>query len=159
MKLLKTNSDHLDFRQLVSFLDAHLSVLNGEDDAFYAQYNHLNVIKHVIIAYIEEKPVGCGAIKAYSDESMEIKRMYVLPEHRGRGIATQILNELEDWAKELGYHSTVLETLKTQENVVKVYAKNGYKVIPNYGQYVGMETSICMKKSIINPHLLPTFFN
>jgi putative acetyltransferase len=146
MKLLKTNSNHQDFRLLVSFLDAHLSPLNGEDDAFYAQYNHLNVIKYVIVAYMDEKPVGCGAIKAYSDESMEIKRMYVLPEYRGRGIATQILIELETWSQELGYHSTVLETLKSQEIVVKVYAKNGYEVIPNYGQYEGMETSICMKK-------------
>jgi putative acetyltransferase len=79
---------------------------------------------------------------------MEVKRMFVSPELRGQGIASSILNHLENWAVELGYSETVLETLKTETKVVAMYAKNGYGVIPNYGQYEGIESSICMRKIV-----------
>ena len=58
----------------------------------------------------------------------------------------EILNELETWAKELGYEKTVLETVKRQTEAVALYNKSGYKVIPNYGQYIGVDNSICFEK-------------
>jgi GNAT superfamily N-acetyltransferase len=74
--------------------------------------------------------------------------MYVLPEQRGKGIAHQILNELEKWAKELGYADCILETGKKQIEAIGLYQKAGYLIIRNYGQYQGVEYSVCMQKSI-----------
>ena len=94
-------------------------------------------------------PVGCGAMKEYSPITMEVKRMYTNPESRGMGIATFVLNELEKWALELGYEKCILETGKRQPEAIALYKKNGYLSIPNYGQYVGIENSVCFEKSLI----------
>ncbi len=148
IKLARTNSEDLNFIELVRHLDAALAVIDGDDHAFYAQYNKTNKIKHVIVAYENNKPVGCGAIKEFSPAAMEVKRMYVDPEKRGKGIATKVLTELEKWAEELSYTTCVLETGKRQPDAIALYKKNGYQVIPNYGQYIGMENSVCFEKKL-----------
>ena len=71
-----------------------------------------------------------------------------LKEYRGTGVAQRLLVALENWAKELGYRKCVLETGIRQIEAVKFYKKSTYKVIPNYGQYSGMENSICFEKKI-----------
>jgi putative acetyltransferase len=147
-KVVKTTSDNSDFHLLVAQLDAHLAGIYGEEQDFFAQYNKVDAIKHVVVAYQNGKPVGCGGIKAYSDSEMEIKRMFVQPEQRGQGIASDILMVLENWAKELGYSQTILETLVVKESVIAMYARNGYALVPNYGQYIGMDSSVCMRKAI-----------
>ena len=106
------------------------------------------MLKYVVVAYQENNPVGCGAIKEYSGDIMEIKRMYTSPESRGKGIATKILNELETWATELAYTKCILETGKNQPDAIGLYKKNGYMLIPNYGQYAGIEYSLCFEKEI-----------
>ena len=72
--------------------------------------------------------------------------MFVPREFRGKGIAKLILSELENWAKELGYQKTILETGKDMEDVVGLYQKSDYQIIPNYDPYKGVETSICFQK-------------
>lgn len=146
--IVKTNAQNPDFHALVAQLDAHYKVLNGEKDAFYTRHNQLDAIKNVVIAYQDGTPIGCGSIKEYTHNTMEIKRMYILPAFREQGIASSILRNLERWAVQLGYSETVLETLKSGENVVALYAKNGYQIVPNYGQYEGVETSVCMNKKL-----------
>ena len=148
LTLKRTQSDHPDFIDLVKFLDADLAERDGNDHAFYAQFNKINKINHVIVAYENDKPLGCGAIKAFDAQAMEVKRMYCTPESREKGIATQILNELERWACELSYTKCVLETGKRQPEAIALYKKNGYKLIPNYGQYIGMDNSVCFEKEI-----------
>src|SRR5829696_3690013 len=96
--LTRTDSDNKDFVALVKLLDAELAELDGSEHAFYAQLNKTDKIKHVIVAYEHDKPIGCGAIREYSRTSTEVKRMYTLPEQRGKGIATKILADLENWA-------------------------------------------------------------
>ena len=145
---LKTTADNPDFHILVTRLNAHFAVLNGEKDDFYAQFNQVDAIKHVILVYDDQTPIACGAIKAYSESFMEIKRMYVVPDQRGRSVASLVLTHLENWAKELGYAETILETLKNQTHVINMYARNGYQTIANYGQYEGVESSVCMCKKI-----------
>jgi len=81
---------------------------------------------------------------------MEMKRMYTVPAFRGKGIATMVLRELEKWAAELSYMKCVLETGKRQPEAIDLYKKNGYKIIPNYGQYIGVENSVCFEKSVVN---------
>ena len=97
----RTDSDNQDFIELVKWLDADLAKRDGKDHTFYAQFNKIDKIKYVVIAYENENPIGCGAIKEYAPHIMEIKRMYTSPVCRGKGIATQMLIELEKWAREL----------------------------------------------------------
>jgi putative acetyltransferase len=142
----RTDSGNNDFKNLVSELDKDLSIRDGEDHSFYAQFNKIDKIKHAIVAYDNEAPVGCGAIKEYSPGAMEVKRMYVPVHLRGQGIASTILKELELWAKELGYEKCLLETGKKQPEAIALYKKNGYQVIPNFGQYANVENSVCFEK-------------
>jgi putative acetyltransferase len=142
----RTDSDNPDFQKLVIQLDAYLRILDGDDHLFYAQLNKTDSIKHVIVAYQNGEPVGCGAIRKYADDTVEVKRMYVLENQRGKGIASALLNELETWAKELNYKKCILETGKRQSEAVNLYHKNGYNMIENYGKYKNMENSVCFEK-------------
>jgi GNAT superfamily N-acetyltransferase len=148
IKVIRTNSDHPDFISLVRLLDADLAKRDGDEHSFYAQFNKIDKIKHAVVLHEDEKPVACGAIKQYAEEIMEVKRMYTLPVYRGKGIATMVLNELEKWAAELGYAKCILETGKRQPEAISLYTRNGYVLIPNYGQYAGVENSVCFEKPI-----------
>lgn len=148
LKLLRTNSEHPDFIFLVAQLDAFLAELDGEEHAFYNSLNKIDKIKHVIVVYEDDKPVACGAIREFSPGTMEVKRMYTIPVHRGKGIATKVLAGLERWAEELSCQKCVLETGNRQPDAIELYKKNGYKLIPNYGKYVGIENSVCFEKKI-----------
>jgi len=146
--LKRTSNTELDFKKLISELDKYLSVVNGDEDAFYAPNNVLDQLDTAVIAYYNDKPVGCGCFKKFDQDSVEIKRMYVDPELRGRGIASAVLNELEKWAKENGFKHTVLETGLKLDDANALYRKQGYEIIENYGQYVGIKSSVCMKKAL-----------
>lgn len=146
IQLLRTDSANPDFVHLVKFLDADLAIRDGEEHSFYNQFNKIDRIRYVVIAYKDNTPLGCGAIKEFEPGAMEVKRMYVSPESRSKGIASKVLGELEKWAKEINYTKCVLETGKKQPEAIRLYEKNGYKVIPNYGQYAGIENSVCFEK-------------
>lgn len=148
IKIIRTNSDDQDFIDLVKSLDVDLAERDGNDHPFYAQFNKIDKIKYVVVAYENGKPIGCGAIKEYAPTTMEIKRMYTLPERRGKGIATKVLTELEKWATELSYEKCILETGRKQPEAIRLYKKNGYKLIPNYGQYSEIENSVCFEKVV-----------
>ena len=148
LTLIRTDSSNDAFRKLVILLDADLKVKDGDDHAFYSSFNKLDQIGHVVVASFEGTPVGCGAFKHFDSETVEIKRMFVEPEFRGKGIALQVLALLEQWAAELNYKACILETGKKQMDAIRLYQKAGYHVIPNYGQYQGVEYSICMQKTI-----------
>ncbi|MEL0651522.1 GNAT family N-acetyltransferase [Algibacter sp. TI.3.09] len=148
MKILRTNSKNPDFIELVKLLDKDLAIRDGEDHAFYAQFNKVDRIKYVVVALENQKPLGCGAIKEFSQDTMEIKRMYTSEESRGKGVASMMLAELEQWAKELGFKQCVLETGIKQPEAIGLYEKNGYHLMLNYGQYSGVEDSKCFKKMI-----------
>jgi putative acetyltransferase len=149
IKLLRTNSENQNFVDLVRFLDEDLAIRDGEDHAFYSRFNKIDNIKYVVLAYEYENPVGCGAIKEYSADTAEIKRMYVSPDNRRKGIATRILAELELWAGELSYTRCILETGKRQQEAIVLYQSSGYTSVPNYGQYSGVENSLCFEKKLI----------
>ena len=145
MKIIRTNSENQDFIQLVKMLDEYLAYTDGEDHAFYDQFNKIDLLQQCVVLYEEENAVGCGAIKPYDKNSAELKRMFVIPEFRGKGYASKLLTELENWAKELGFESVILETGIKQLEAIKLYEKS-YGRIENYGQYKGVETSVCFKK-------------
>ncbi|MEO8770750.1 MAG: GNAT family N-acetyltransferase [Ferruginibacter sp.] len=145
----RTTSDDNGFRELVALLDKDLAIRDGDEHGFYAQFNKIDTIKNVIICYIDNKPIGCGAFKPYDEKKVEIKRMFVHPEYRGHGIGLNILKELELWAAELNYPACILETGKKQPEAIRLYEKAGYNIIKNYGQYENVENSVCMMKTIL----------
>ena len=147
-KLIKCDSNNLDFINLVKLLDSDLALRDGEDHSFYSQFNKIDNIKHALVVYLNNRAIACGAIKEFDTQIMEVKRMYTLPAFRGQGLAKRVLLELENWAKELGYKKCVLETGKRQPEAIKLYKKNGYKTISNYGQYKNIENSICFEKQL-----------
>lgn len=148
LRLLRTHSRNPDFVELIKSLDAFLAVSDGDEHDFYAQYNKSDDIKHVLVAYQNEKPVGCGAFKKYEGRTAEIKRMYVSLEVRGQGIGKQILQELERWSKETNYNKVILETGVNQHEAIYLYRNSGYRIIPNYGQYKHATNSICFEKQL-----------
>lgn len=148
IQVLRTNSSHQDFINLVAELDKDLAIRDGEDHSFYAQFNTIATIKYVIVLYENNKAVACGAIKHFDTATFEVKRMYVAVAFRKRGFATKVLQELVLWSKELQYHYLVLETGLQQPEAIALYKKNGFVIIPNYGQYIGIENSVCFKKEI-----------
>ncbi|MDB5209891.1 MAG: family N-acetyltransferase [Sediminibacterium sp.] len=148
IQLIRTNSENKYFIELVKELDADLAQRDGNDHAFYAQFNKINKINFAIVAYEDQVAVGCGAIKEYEAGTMEVKRMYVRPAHRGKGIAVKILAALEEWTGEMGFTKCILETGKKQPEAINLYSNNGYHSIPNYGQYANVENSVCFEKEI-----------
>jgi GNAT superfamily N-acetyltransferase len=144
----RTNSDNQNFQQLVKELDLELKIRDGEEHVLNAQLNKTDTIKHVIVVYDNDEPVACGAIREYTPDTMEVKRMFVVLDKRGKGIATTILTELESWCKELNYKKCILETGKNQPEAIRLYEKNNYIRIDNYGHYQGVENSVCFEKEL-----------
>lgn len=146
LQLLRTHSDNPFFTGLTAVLDKELAGLYPLQQHEYAPHNKMPGNATTVIALWNDVPVGCGCFKKIDDETIEIKRMFVDPEHRGKGIAGTILTELEKWAKELSFSKARLETGTKQEAAIHLYQKMGYHITENYGPYIGMETSICMFK-------------
>jgi putative acetyltransferase len=148
LMIKRTNSNDPDFQLLVSHLDDELWNELNEDQATYDQYNKVPGLPTVVVIYSDNKPVSCGCFKQYLDDTVEIKRMFVEKEYRGKGLSKRILNELEQWAKESGFQFAVLETSVHFTTAQSLYTKAGYNVIENYDQYAGLEESVCMRKEL-----------
>ena len=146
IQLLRTTSEHNDFRKMVNALDEDLIIRNGETQKLYHQYNKIDHINHAVVVYAENKPIGCGCFKRFDDETVEMKRMFVIPDMRNKNLAGQLLQELEIWAIEEGFTKAVLETGVRQVEAIRLYTRSGYHLTENYGQYIGMQDSICFRK-------------
>ncbi|OBX24906.1 acetyltransferase (GNAT) family protein [Gelidibacter algens] len=144
----RTNPSQNDFIDLVRELDADLKIRDGDDHSFYDQFNKIQNLKYCLVAYEHKVAVGCGAIKPFDAQTMEVKRMFVLPDYRGKGIAAKVLKELEIWAKELDFSACVLETGVKQPEAIALYKKCGYQITDSYGQYMGIDNSICFNKNL-----------
>ena len=148
IKFIRTTITDPDFRNMVNALDEDLYRRNGDTQKQYEQYNQIDKIKHAVVIYLEGKPVGCGCFKRFDNQAVEMKRMFVLPEMRGKQLAAGLLQELEKWALEEGYSKAVLETGRRQVEAQRLYSVAGYSLTENYGQYIGMEDSICYQKEL-----------
>lgn len=99
-----------------------------------------------LVAYVRGEAVGCGATRLNEPGTAEIKRMYVLPAYRGRGVAGYLLSALEGHARSLGARQLVLETGERQPESLAVYRRAGFEEIPRFGEYVDSPLSVCMGK-------------
>ncbi|MDR1344173.1 MAG: GNAT family N-acetyltransferase, partial [Tannerellaceae bacterium] len=142
----RTNSENSDFRKLVEQLDIYLDESDKSAHDTCEPFNRIDTIKHTVVAYAANEAVGCGAIREYSPGIMEIKRMFVLNKERKKGIASMILDELENWARESGCKKCILETGEKLPEAINLYQKKGYTRIVNYGQYECLGHSVCFAK-------------
>lgn len=148
IELIRTKSSDKDFKLLTSLLDEELHGRYGELQDFYSNYNAIEDNNNVAIVYYDKVPAACGCFKKFDQETAEMKRMFVQKKFRGKGISKYLLNELEKWALENGFRKSILETGTKQHEAIGLYQKSGYRKIDNYGQYAGIETSICMMKEL-----------
>ena len=148
MRLVRTNHKHHDFKQLVELLDGELAIRDGDDHEFYHQFNGIIQLDHVVVAYINQKAVGCGAFKVRTQKQIEIKRMFTVEKARNKGVAYAILNELEAWAISSGYQEAILETGKAQIEALRFYPKMHYQITENFPPYVNVANSICFCKKL-----------
>jgi putative acetyltransferase len=144
----RTVGSNPDFQLLVPALDAALAEVNGDQDECYRPHNTSITLTEAVVVYEGETPIGIGAFREIEPGTVEIKRMYVCDDVRGKGVGYVVLRELESWATELGYQTAKLETHIDLKSAIRLYERAGYQVIPNYSQYCGIETSICMSKSL-----------
>lgn len=148
INIVRTDSSHPDFVALVRALDAELAIRDGDDHAFYDQFNKITMIRHAVLLYCNQQACACGAFKPLEGDTAEVKRMYVLPEFRQQGLASKVLSEVETWAKESGFTRCMLETGKNQPEAIAMYNRRGYRQIANYGQYAAIENSVCFEKEV-----------
>jgi hypothetical protein len=145
----RTTSNDKDFQWLIKQLDKELLDELHEDQATYDQYNKVPDINTVVVVYVNTQAAASGCFKKYNADTVEIKRMFVKEEYRGKGFSKIVLSELENWALEEGFKFALLETSIHFIPATTLYKKAGYKIIPNYNQYKELEESVCMKKSLL----------
>ena len=145
LSLKRTTSDNIDFQKLTRQFDEFLIDIDGDERDFFAQFNNI-YIQNVVVCYENEEAVGCGAFKEYEPNVAEIKRMFVNPNHRNKGIAKMILEELLHWSQQENYTSAILETATKLKPAIALYQKFGFEITQNYGQYKNVASSVCMKK-------------
>ena len=145
MKILQSTTADPLFLQLEKLLDDELHMEFPGEMGPYAPHNKFKTPIKAILFFKNDTPIACGAFKELEDH-IEVKRMFVRPDYRGKGISRRILSELENWGRSLGYTYAILETGKRLSKAVNLYQSSGYETIPNYGPYTHLESSICMKK-------------
>jgi GNAT superfamily N-acetyltransferase len=135
-------------QQLIHELCAELSQRYGTPPSPFSPSDVLAPRTAFLIARLGTWPVGCGALRRIDDTAAEIKRMYVAPAGRRRGIARRILAELERRAADFGYLAVRLETGIHQHEAIGLYEASGYRRIPAFGHYVGSAISVCYEKAL-----------
>ena len=143
--------DSPDARRLVAALDAHLASRYAPEQMFGRHFKAEHVAAGIgtfVVARAEGKAVGCGALRRRDPTTVEVKRMYVDPETRGRGVARQILDHLESEARTMGAERLVLETGIYQEEAIGLYRGAGFIAIDCFDEYAGVPTSVCFEKTL-----------
>jgi ribosomal protein S18 acetylase RimI-like enzyme len=148
LEIVITESKNEDFANLIKQLDADLSKRYGELLKQYDKHNKVDYINYMIVAYKENVPVACGAFKRLNADSAELKRIFVVMEHRRQGLAKLIVSKLEELARNKGFKYALLETGIKQYEAIALYKNNGFEVIENFEPYIGNVNSICMRKAL-----------
>ncbi|WP_337967414.1 GNAT family N-acetyltransferase [uncultured Flavobacterium sp.] len=148
IEVVKTTSENPDFVTLIKIFDTFLWERYPELKKDYWGNNLIEFNDNVVLIYLEGKLVASGCFKKYNENTVELKRMFVLPEARGLGLAQKVIKELEIEAKKQGFKTMILETLYKQIEAIGLYQKLGFEIVENYEPYIGLKNSVCMRKSI-----------
>src|SRR6476660_3397890 len=138
--------DSPDARRLVAALDAHLASRYAPEQRFGPHLKAEHVAPGLgtfVIARADGQAVGCGALRRRDGSTVEVKRMYVEPAMRGRGVAREILDHLETEARSMGAERLVLETGIYQDEAIGLYRAAGFRAVDCFDEYVGVPTSVC----------------
>lgn len=149
IQLLRTNINDPKFKFLVKQLDQELNDMYGEQMEFFGPHNILQDDTFALVALENEEPVAIGAFREMNKNGdVEIKRMFVPTQHRGKGFSKMILRELENWAKEKNYTCSKLETGDKNVTAISLYINAGYENIDLFEPYIGVENSLCFAKKL-----------
>jgi len=144
--------DSDDARRLIAGLDAGLAELYPPEQRFGPNLKpeHFDDGRGTfLVARNGGRAVGCGAIRVLDPMSAEVKRMYVEPELRGKGVGMALLTALEAAARRLGVQRLVLETGVYQDAAIALYKRAGFTQIDCWGEYSSSPSSICYEKRLI----------
>ena len=145
----RTVASNHDFKKLIIDLDKDLWARYPDIQQNFAPFNFVDDSFRVILAREDEVPIGCGCFRRMKEKDViEIKRMYVAPSFRSKGVGKMILQKLEQWAKEEKFVLAKLETGINQPEAIAAYEKSGYVRIPNFEPYIDVKESICMMKQL-----------
>lgn len=148
IEVVRITSENPDFVALIKIFDTFLWERYPELKKDYWGNNLIEFNDNVVLIYLDEKAVASGCFKKYNEKTVELKRMFVLPEARGLGLAQLVIKELEKEAKNQGFETMILETLYKQIEAISLYQKVGFEIVENYEPYVGLINSVCMSKLI-----------
>jgi putative acetyltransferase len=143
-----TDFSNPDFKHFCEELDREFVVRYPYLQNVFTSVNTLSDNARVVLAYDGVRCVACGAFRPVSDQLVEIKRMYTLPEYRNKGVGKMLLAELETWARNEGFIESILETGIRQPEAIAAYEKSGYVRIPNFPPYEQVKESICYHKEL-----------
>ena len=145
-----TDGSHPAFRHFYAVTEAYYSRIVGgkENRAEFTPFNASAEIPVVLLAFMEGQPVACAGLKRYSDLDAEVKRLWVEPAFRGRGIASALMDQIEEKARSLGYRRVILQTRPIMTDAVALYTKRDYVSIPNYPPYNKLPEAVCYAKSL-----------
>lgn len=149
-RFVRSNGHVADFVSLCHQLDYELDLRAGDDAqrARHSKYNTLDEIRHAFVIYHGEKAVGCGAIRRFDEKTVELKRIYIAMDERRKGLASELIGHLQDWARELGYQRMILETPESMLEAQQLYCSLAFEKIVQYGPYKEMPEARCMSKSL-----------
>ncbi|MGO4544047.1 GNAT family N-acetyltransferase [Paenibacillus sp. 2TAB23] len=147
--LNNVSPDHADLQKLICLLDQDLLQRYPQEEIFGLDFSDENISDvSFLVAYLYGIPVGCGAIKPYDKHSTELKRFFVEEPYRNKGIARELLSELEMRAKSMNFRSMKLEAGEAQPEALGFYRKHGYEAIDRFGPYQDNESSVCLEKQL-----------
>ncbi|MBR2991885.1 MAG: GNAT family N-acetyltransferase [Clostridiales bacterium] len=146
LEFIWTDGNNEEFHQFyLETEDYYSSIVGGKKNREgFIPYNLSESISAVLLAYMDGVAVGCAGLKKYNDSDVEIKRVWVEPDYRSRHIATELMDRIEDKAREMGFKRAVLQTRPIMEDAVGLYEKRGYELIGNYPPFDKLEGAICM---------------
>jgi len=137
-----------DFRMLAAKLDAYYFTLVGDIQLQYAEPNRPENMTALAVVYDGETPIACGAWKAVDGDTAEIKRIYVEPEYRRKGVATALIRALEASIAVSTRRKLILETAVDTTGSHQLYLSLGYQIRNYYGSPAGAENCLCFEKEI-----------
>ena len=142
MRIEPRHQDDAAIHALVNEQQRELIEAEGDGHVVFPLHEHIEFV----VGYVDGAPVACGAVQHIGGGIGEIKRMYVVPPLRGRGLSRRILTALEELALRQGLHTLRLETGAFLAPAVGLYTSSGYAEIPAFGQYAGHPASVCYEK-------------
>ena len=143
-----TAYDHPDAAALIAEVQRDYVARYGDEDGTRVDPAEFAPPRGLfLVAYVDGVPAACGGWRAHG-AAVELKRMYVAPAFRGRGLARAVLAELERTAVEAGYGRVILETGRPQPEAIALYRSSGYEPVPPFGHYAEAPDAVHLGKLV-----------